>query len=96
MFAAASPNPTKAKHVTYLCVTMVLGILLSILAHVGLEAIYLAWAERTGRVVHWYAGCAMHPVFQIALPILGAVGGYFLGRFWWRWVYVERKWAARQ
>ena len=93
MILTAPPNPTPAKHIAYLCTTVLLGVLVSILAHVGLEAISLNWAERAGYAVHWYWGCALHPAIQIGLPILGAVGGYFLGRFWWQWVYVDRKWA---
>lgn len=93
MFFSAPPNPTKTKHVVYLTVTTVLGILLSVLIHVGIEAAYLAWAESTGRVVHWYGSCALHPIIQVSLVILGALGGFFLGKYWWRLVYVERKWS---
>ncbi|MEK7570580.1 MAG: hypothetical protein AAB515_04070 [Patescibacteria group bacterium] len=101
MFLHTPPNPTKAKHVIYLAVTTALGILLSYLVHAGIEAAYLAWAESAGREVTWYGGpldtlgasCALHPVIQVGLIVLGAIGGFLLGRYWWRLVYVERKWA---
>ncbi len=93
MFLTAPPNPTKAKHVVYLSVTTVLGVLLSILVHVGIESAYLAWAESVGQTVTWHGGCALHPVLQIGLVVLGALGGFFLGKNWWRLVYVERKWS---
>lgn len=93
MFLTAPPNPTKAKHVVYIVVTIVLGVFISYLIHAGIEAIYLAWADSTGRLVHWYGSCALHPVLQVGLVVSGAVGGFFLGKYWWRLVYVERKWA---
>lgn len=93
MFLNAPPKPTKVKHVAYIIAMVVLGILLSIFLHIIIEARYLAWAERTGYAVRWFQGCALHPVIQIALPILGAIGGFFLGRFWWKLVYLDRKWA---
>ncbi len=95
MFLNAPPKPTKAKHVTYLIATTVLGVMLSIFLHIIIETQYLAWAERTGYAVHWYWGCALHPAIQIILPILGATGGFFLGRFWWKYVYLDRRWAKR-
>jgi hypothetical protein len=95
MFLSAPANPTKAKHVIYLCATTLLGVLFSVLAHVGIESLYLNWADGASHIVHWYWGCALHPVIQIGLPILGAIGGFFLGRTWWKWVYVDRKWAKR-
>jgi len=30
------------------------------------------------------------PAFRIALLALGVVGGFLLGRFWWRKVYDEK------
>lgn len=101
MFLSAPPNPTKIKHILYLCATTLLGILLSTLAHIAIESLYLNWAAGAGHAVQWYwspldklgASCALHPAIQIVLLILGAVGGFFLGRLWWKWVYVERRWA---
>ncbi|EKE20584.1 MAG: hypothetical protein ACD_7C00521G0001 [uncultured bacterium] len=93
MLLNANVNPTKTKHVVYIIVSTLLGILLSLLAHAGIEMLYLNWTERTERVITWYGGCALHPAIQIGLLVLGAVGGFFLGRLWWRLVYIERKWA---
>ncbi len=100
MFFRAHLNPTPAKRVIYLCSTVVLGILLSILAHVGIESLYLNWAQDKGIGIVWHsafgltsAACALHPIIQWGLVALGAVGGYMLGRFWWRMVYIERWWS---
>lgn len=96
MFLTASSNPTAAKRLTYLVACVLLGVLLSLLVHAGVEALYLAWAESTGRTVIWYGGCALHPVIQGSFLVLGVLGGHALGRFWWRKVYVDRVWAGRK
>lgn len=85
------PTPTKLKHIVYLCASTVLGVLLSIIVHVGVETQYILWSWSRGHMLHWYGSCALHPVIQVVLPIAGAVGGYFLGRFWWRIIYIEKR-----
>lgn len=93
MFFRARPNPTKSKHVIYLASATLLGVLLSVIVHVIVEAIYLQWADQANKIVTWYGGCSLHPVIQVGLVVLGAVGGFFLGRMWWQYVYIDRRWA---
>ena len=93
MFFSAPENPTKFKHVIYLSACTLLGVLISLLVHAGIEAGYLAWAESSGKQVVWHGGCALYPVIQVGLILLGVIGGFVLGRLWWRLVYIERKWA---
>ncbi len=93
MLLSAPPNPTAKKRITYLVVCVILGILLSLLVHAGIEALYLTWATSAGKAVVWYGGCALHPMLQFVLVLGGALSGFFLGRFWWRVVYVDRRWA---
>lgn len=88
-------QPTKTKRAIYYLATIVLGVLLSLLVHSLIEIKYLAWAESQGVVITFYNACALAPWLQIALWILGAIGGLFLGRWWWRWVYVERRWEKK-
>ena len=92
-------TPTKAKHIIYLIASTVLGILLSYLAHAGLEYFYLRSAESAGtiRSVQWsthfgLGSCALPEIWQYSLFAAGLVGGYFLGVWWWRIVYIERRW----
>lgn len=86
------------KRPIYLVLTTALGILLSMIAHAALEIEYLNWSERTGRAIHWtkffgVGWCALPSVIQYGLVAAGAVGGFLVGRVWWRWVYVEgRHW----
>jgi hypothetical protein len=94
MFFTPHANPSKITHRIYLISTVVLGLLLSVLAHVGIESWYLDWATSEHKIIHWYAGCALPPFLQIGLIIIGAVGGYYLGKYWWHLVYIERRWAG--
>ena len=93
MFLTANLNPTPLKHRIYLISSVLLGLLLSILMHALIEEVYLSWATNAGRTIIWYGSCALHPAIQIGLLILGAGGGYGLGRMWWRMVYIDRRWA---
>ena len=95
MFFNAPVNPSCFKKAVYLFISAVLGILLSFLAHAGIEIAYLNWAQNAGQVVFWYGGCALPLPLQIALLVSGTAGGFLLGRFWWRKVYIERIWAKK-
>jgi hypothetical protein len=83
-------NPGKLKRMIYLLASTILGLLLSFIAHALIEINYLELAEKHGLAVPFYHGCAIAPILQIALWVLGAVGGFCLGHFWWRKIYIER------
>lgn len=95
MYFNSPKNPTKLKHAVYLLASIVLGLLLSIIAHAVIEISYLSWAQKQGITVIFYNGCALLPIIQIGFLLLGAIGGFFLGRFWWRLVYIEKIWAKK-
>lgn len=96
MFFNAPEKPTKLKKTIYLSASVILGLLLSFIVHALIEISYLNWASRQEIVVPFYCGCALPPVIQVALLLAGAIGGFFLGRFWWRKVYIERVWAKKR
>lgn len=93
MFFNAPGKPTKLKKTVYLLATTVLGLILSFLLHAFIEINYLSWLEGQGRTATFYGSCALPPWLQISLLVLGVASGFFMGRFWWRKVYVERVWA---
>ncbi|MFH0955760.1 MAG: hypothetical protein V1801_00910 [Candidatus Falkowbacteria bacterium] len=95
MFFNAPGNPTSLKRRVYLFAATILGLLLSFIAHALIEIKYLRFALDNSWLVSFYNSCALPPVFSIALLVLGAVGGFFLGRFWWRKVYIERVWVKK-
>ena len=82
------------KRTIYILLTMVLGLLLSFLAHAVIEMLYLQWAQAHNHTIVWTTVlglCALPLWLQIALPVVGLVGGFLLGRMWWTMVYVNRK-----
>ncbi|USN54036.1 MAG: hypothetical protein H6760_02595 [Candidatus Nomurabacteria bacterium] len=95
MFHRGPLKATPFKHALYLISATVFGVLLSLLLHLGIEQWYLSWAEKNGQVIHWTWGCALPPYIQIGLLLLGAIGGYFLGRWWWRVLYIEQRWVRQ-
>lgn len=84
-----------SKKVIYLFSSTILGILLSLLAHAFIEMGYLRWAENQNLIVVFYNGCALLPILQIVLLAVGAISGFFMGRFWWQKIYVEKVWRKR-
>jgi hypothetical protein len=66
---------------------------LSFIAHAIIEINYLNFIQSQGRVAVFYYGCALPPALNFGLLLLGAIGGFLLGRFWWRLIYVDRVWA---
>jgi hypothetical protein len=96
MIFKAPGQPTKTKKTIYLIASTILGLLLSFIAHILIEINYLKWISNHKLVVSFYNGCALLPAFQIGLFLLGAIGGFFLGRFWWRKIYIERVWEKKK
>ncbi len=88
----------KAKKTLYLICSTVLGIILSFIAHAAIEIVHL----RTADNITWYkhfgiASCALYPAIAYGLLIIGIIGGFLLGLFWWRIVYIEKRhWRFRK
>lgn len=93
MFHTNPPTPTKPKRVVNLIASTVLGLLLSFLVYTIGEIKYLScfFGNNTSSMF-WYIGCAVFPGLRTALFIIGAGGGFFLGKFWWQKVYIEQVW----
>ena len=89
-------KPTKIKKIIYLFASTILGLVLSFIAHALIEINYLSWAAKYGYIVASYGSCFLPFWFQNILWALGAVGGFLLGKFWWRKLYVERVWMKRK
>jgi len=84
----------RLKKIIYLFLSIVLGLILSFLIHALIEIIYLQ--NVNSATVNWHSvlgkgSCALPIWLQIGLPILGIVGGYLLGCWWWRIVYIEHR-----
>jgi hypothetical protein len=96
MFSKTLGKPTKFKKIIYLLATIILGLLLSVLVHALVEIQYILWALRHSYIVSFYGGCALPPLFRTMLWIDGAVGGFWLGHYWWQKIYVQKLWAKKQ
>jgi len=95
MFFNQPGKATKLKKIIYLCAAVVLGLFLGLILHALIEVSYLHWAVSRNKSIVFYSGCALPPALQLAIWMLGAISGFFLGSFWWRKLYVERVWSKR-
>ena len=92
MLCCKPGKPTKIKNKIYLCASTILGILLSLIVYALFELNYLDWANSQGQ----YPDFQNDYLFLSFFIILGAIGGFFLGKFWWRKVYIEKAWAKKK
>lgn len=95
MFHPHIGQPTKIKKTVYLTASIILGLLLSLNLHILIEVNYLNWLLGHGQPATFYYNCALSPILRISLLLLGSIGGYFLGNFWWRKIYIERFWEQK-
>ncbi len=89
------------KRTFYIVLATLLGVIVSYGVHAVVELVYLDWAQDAGRSIVWtkhfgVGSCALPPWFQYGLLAAGIIGGFLVGRVWWRWVYVEhRHWRRK-
>lgn len=91
------------KKTIYIILTIFLGLMLSFIIHAFVEVAYIKSALSSGAEIQgtYFLGvgwCALPYWAQYTFPILGIVGGYFLGRYWWKVVYIEKRhwWFRRK
>ncbi|MBU0597675.1 hypothetical protein KKF61_01610 [Patescibacteria group bacterium] len=82
----------KAKYYLYRILSVILMVLLSYIIHALAEILWLKYADDIIWYNHLGIGmCALHPIFQYTILILGIIGGFFIGKVWWRIVYIEKR-----
>jgi len=95
-------NIPKWKRPLYLTLTTILGLIVSYGLHALIETWYLSYADKHQLVIKWtmhfgLGSCALPEWAQYGLLVLGVVGGFLIGRVWWRMVYVEgRRWRKNK
>ena len=79
------------KKFVYIILWVILGLVLSFVAHAIIEILYLRWANNNNVVIHWVLNgdCALPLWLIIILPILGIIVGLWCGFVAWRKIYVE-------
>lgn len=82
----------KTKKVIYITLATILGILLSFILHAVIEILVLNNSNEIIWYTHFGRGlCALHPTISYGLWLMGIIGGFLLGRIWWRIVYIEKR-----
>lgn len=80
----------------YIFAFTILGVLLQFVVHGVLETWYIGLLLANFRTyslgMSWSAWVTIHNVLTVALFAAGVAFGFQQGRYWWRRVYIERKW----
>lgn len=84
------------KKTIYILLTMLLGLILSFLAHALIEINFIKYLLAQGlapanQTAFGYGYCVLPVALQFGLIVLGLIGGYFLGQWWWKIVYIEKR-----
>ncbi|MBP6859910.1 MAG: hypothetical protein KBC69_04840 [Candidatus Magasanikbacteria bacterium] len=95
LFHKTPPTPTPTKKIIYLISWVVLGALLGFLAYIFIEIKYISWIVAHDTTIVSFNDKVIWPLLHFGLLLLGAIGGYFLGRMWWRKVYIEKYWEKK-
>jgi uncharacterized membrane protein YoaK (UPF0700 family) len=90
MFFNEPGEASNSKRIVYLTASTILGILLGVIAASLIEMKYLSLASNP-----FNDGYTRLQILQGIILILGAICGFFVGKFWWRKIYVERVWIKR-
>ena len=84
----------------YVFCAMVLGFLLQLLVHAGVEIFYInlllsdfhGWSHG----LSWEALWRIHNILSALLAVVGIWFGYWLGVPWWRVIYIEKRYWWRR
>ncbi len=83
------------KRAVYIALFTFLGVLLQFLIHAGIEipviSLLLNDFERFGLGLTWDQWVMIHNIGTIVLFVVGALAGFFQGKYWWRAIYLEIK-----
>ena len=90
MFFNEPGKASSSKKAVYLTASTILGILLGVIAAGFVEIKYLSLASNP-----FNDSYTQLQIFQGIILILGATSGFFVGKFWWRKIYIERVWIKR-
>ena len=87
-------EPGKAsnwKKAIYLIASTILGVLIGFIVASFIEMKYLSLSPNP-----FNNGYTRLQIFQGIILILSATFGFFVGKFWWRKIYVERVWIKNK
>lgn len=88
-------NGGMSKRTLYIVLTTVLGIMLGFLVHALAEMWAIDLIVQGGSpfgltltIDQWFT---VHRAWSMVTLVGGAVTGFFLGKYWWRLVYIEHR-----
>jgi len=90
MFFNEPGKASNSKRAVYLTASTTLGIFLGVIFSELLEMKYLSLAPNP-----FNDGYTRLQLLQGIILILGAIWGFFVGKFWWRKIYIERVWIKK-
>lgn len=83
------------KRTIYIILFIILGVFAQFLAHALLELWYIALLAtdfaRYGLGLSWDAWFLIHHIATAVLFTGGVLGGYLSGKYWWRVIYIDKK-----
>ncbi|MAF20800.1 MAG: hypothetical protein CMI55_03915 [Parcubacteria group bacterium] len=80
------------KRFVYISLCVLLGIIVSIIIHALIEIPVLKFFVNNLTWPQWYV---IHYIGSVILLALGVLAGYFIGKRWWRIVYIEKNYKSR-
>lgn len=80
----------------YILATIVLTLELSFLVHSLIESWYIKTSLAKGVMLAntYFLGklyCVLPGWLQYGLLAVAIIGGYYLGQFWWKMIYIEKR-----
>lgn len=83
------------KRFFYISLFTFLGILVQFILHGLIEFSYIKLLiydyDKFGLGLSWDNWFLIHKIFSIALLVLGASLGFIQGKYWWRVIYIEKR-----
>lgn len=87
------------KRIVYILLFVVLGIIISFIIHALIELPILRLLtkdfDKYGFGLTWAQWYSIHYLGSIILLLLGIVTGYLQGKYWWRIIYIEKKYISK-
>ncbi|TSC62077.1 MAG: hypothetical protein G01um101448_1210 [Parcubacteria group bacterium Gr01-1014_48] len=77
----------------YLFLFTLLGVIVSFLVHAAIEIpvidLLVKDFEKYGLGLTWRQWYSVHHIGSVLLLLLGIMGGFWQGKYWWRVMYIE-------
>jgi len=78
------------KKFAYVFASVILGILVSLVAHSLIEIAYINWLLSHGLVAEFFGRCTLPWLLQVSLMVFGSVSGLHLGLNWWKSISTKK------